>query len=858
MGLPQQSHPFAGNHAVTNMSYEQNANRIPGLAFGVSPPVPTPSYRPEIQPSWPQAPSTAPPKPASSQAQPAPSFQPQTNGRSLEHPLRGQTGPVKPSSLPLPVDNPLEEGELSEGEFEDLYEPKETGATAQTQHKSPPHPAFGFSENHASGASDADGSSLYNIGSPREEPVVEGTSTSMPLADDEYSPEEIRQPAMPQRERSGSYSPCLSPSELQRKASVTQATVKDSKSVHSVAQPNSIAPRIPEQAARGADKAHFGSVSKNKVSTVTSVGGLSNGSASFHSVSEAKKKAQEAILGLWPLKVRYQNYIDEGFDENLMKTLFAELGLDVSMPKSSIPTTKNLNETRTAEETSPKSTQPSKPSQPKSDLNNNQTPTDANVNDANMVDKPAKSAAEERKDKIARKLAAKAQKTTTVGPTPSGKPPAPASSLPSALPVPAVAADPTNTAVTLKSPAVTNSPTPAGSLPAKAKTRAENNALLHQKLAALKKKEQEKAAAAAAAQATTQKHPIIPVQASTSTPAIPLTVRTNVTMAASTDQPQQTSSVGSQPTSKTADSSRRSVSTQPQSRSQPQSQPQLPPKPSSASKEDVISGLSLPTAQSTHSKPRPPKRPVASDFDNFSTHSSTLKRARTQESLIIDVSDDEDVEMDIGSPTDGPATSIRTANPPGGQTPLAAHPPLSNPPAWKPSSPSSSAAQVPEKSGKLGLLHGRIEEMKRKIAEAEAKKKSTNPTSASQTPSNQSSPALEPARLPKASDFKGHVRKAGFERRNRIASVDLPAVEATLKEKRDRLKELVSQATQLELDLQAVEAEKQRLANEMQQLGDTAEGDSTETSARSSALVSSGTCSILNVSCCHVGLLIFQ
>lgn len=831
IGTPQQNLPFAGNHTVTNLSYEQNANRIPGLAFGVSPPLPTPSYRSEIKPSWPQFPSTTSPNHASSQVQTVPSFQPQAKNRPYEYSIQGHAGQAP---LQQPITNPLEEGELSEGEFEDLYEPREPGGTIRAQQRSPPLRAYGLPENRVSSASDADESSIYNIGSPREEPVVESTSTSMPLVDDGYYPEDNRQPAAPQRERSGSYSPYLSPSELQRKASVTQATIKDSKSAHSIARPNSRLPRKPDQAPPKGNQLRSRPASHNKAPTSTGAMDTSNCNSSLQSIPEAKKKAQEAILGLWPLKIRYQNYIDEGFDESLIKSLFTDLGLDVSTSKPNIPTNKQSNESRTAEDISSKSAQPSKSNLLKPDLDNKSAPNGAKIDEVKMGDKPAKSAAEERKDKIARKLAAKAQKTTAIGPTPSAKPLPPTSSLPSAPSLPAVTTGSSSTVVNatinLKSSAPMDSPTPAGPSPAKPKTRAENNALLHQKLAALKKKEQEKAAAA---QAGAAKESTIPVQ-TTTTPTQPLIVRTNSTPAVSINQPQHTSSASSQPASVTGDSSRRSVSAQPQ----PQRQPL------STSKDVVVSGLSLPVTQPAQAKPRSLKRPVASDFDNYSTHTSMLKRTRTQETLIIDVSDDEDVEMDIGSPTDGPATSIQTANPPGRQTPLAAFPPLSDPTAWKQrSSPASAAAaQVPEKAGKLDFLHERIEEMKRKIAEAEAKKKYINNSSAPQTPSTQSPPPAEPLRLPKASDSKELIRRVGFERRNRIASVDLPAVEAALKEKRDRLREVVSQAAQLELDLQAAEAERQQLATEMKELGESSEGDTTESSGQPPAFGSFGMC----------------
>ncbi|KAL1901183.1 hypothetical protein Cpir12675_000549 [Ceratocystis pirilliformis] len=48
------------------------------------------------------------------------------------------------------------------------------------------------------------------------------------------------------------------------------------------------------------------------------------------SLIDARKKAQAAILRLWPLEVRYQQYIEEGIEENVIKQLFCDLGLDRS------------------------------------------------------------------------------------------------------------------------------------------------------------------------------------------------------------------------------------------------------------------------------------------------------------------------------------------------------------------------------------------------------------------------------------------------------------------------------------------------------------------------------------------------
>ncbi|CZS99611.1 uncharacterized protein RAG0_07941 [Rhynchosporium agropyri] len=52
------------------------------------------------------------------------------------------------------------------------------------------------------------------------------------------------------------------------------------------------------------------------------------------SVSESRKKAQAAILNLWPYDVRYQTYIDEGFSKEVVGSLFDELKMTRNSPKT--------------------------------------------------------------------------------------------------------------------------------------------------------------------------------------------------------------------------------------------------------------------------------------------------------------------------------------------------------------------------------------------------------------------------------------------------------------------------------------------------------------------------------------------
>ncbi|KAI1089513.1 hypothetical protein F5B19DRAFT_373040 [Rostrohypoxylon terebratum] len=712
----QPSHASLGNYATVNSSYQYNASSIPGLGMG------------SFQPSTYGFNSSTP---WNTQAQSIPnqtlSAQPPDGTRTVS-PKQDE---LAVSSQVQTGSHSLEEGELSEGEFEDLYEPKDTVDAPVPTSSYPRQP--NVTENPNGSVGDADGSSIYDGATPQGETAINSTSTSLPAAEREYSPGDDWEPDDQERERSGSYSPYLSPREVQRRASVSK--------------PVSFGPKQ----------------NPNIQPSSQSLPGIGV-PLSFQSVTEAKKKAQEAILGLWPLKVRYQDYIEEGFDEKLMKGLFTDLGLDASIPKPTVtqkstsgsepPTAPSENNKAVAESQSTKD-QPAATSNPK------QSPVIDPATKVKKDDSPKstqKTAAEERKDKIARKLAAKAQRTIPiVQPTTTATPPQPTMANVNAL--------------------TTNMS------PAKPKTRAENNAILQQKLAALKAA-QEKAMAEKKLAAGGLAKPVTP-------PAVP-TSHSDVTSGPKTREgPTAKPIVMPMPA---AEPSRRSASTD----------KSLP--------KEGIPGLFLAT-QPGHQGGRTLKRPVASDFDNYSSPAGTLKRSRTQEQLIIDVSDDEDVEMDIGSPIDEPSSSNGITNQPPKQTPLGVFPPLSK-------SPSLSAPTPPVSGVKLNLLNKRIEEAKRQIAEAEAKKAAKRIIS--QSPQAQSSTAsTTPQKTSEVSEALQKVRRGNFERRDRIVSFELPSIEADLQEKQERLRQAVAQAAQLELEIQASIEERRKLTAEMEELADS-------------------------------------
>ncbi|KAI1854276.1 hypothetical protein JX266_001417 [Neoarthrinium moseri] len=749
---PQDPSPaaIAANYASINGSFEMNASRIPGLGLSssVGTPVQRASYHADNSLSQPQKAFANASSPSAQRAQP-----PGIIGLQPLNPAYG-TGntPAKP---PVIQSNDVsEEGELSEGELEDLYEPRDSNVPAATGTKKPA-PHLDAVENLSGSVGDADGSSIYDTGSGRDEIVIDSTSASQPALDDEedYEPVDYEPEYFP-REHSRSYSPHLSPVETRSDAPKSKQSASAHQPMAPFAVPGAATTQSP--AAVPSPNGHIASaVAKVDVSADTlKLAEPSPADLPYKSITEAKKKAQEAILGLWPLKVRYQNYVEEGLDPHVVSSLFTELGLDTSsgVPAVTQPTpSTKASSTKPSEVTSTVQPSPKSTPQPAVAVQSSKTGSDkpALGGEPKMADK--KSAQEERKDKIARMLAEKKNKTAA----------------PPTAPAPAAAATSNGTAST-QSEAL------------KAKLRAEKNQKILEKMAALKKRQEEKSKLSEQPSGT---------QTPEGEKAIPTT----------TSEPLSTKDTASAP----------SFGEQARAPSAPRGP----------------SGLSVPSSPQPTPQFRALKRPVAADFDSYPTSSSGLKRTRTQETLIIDVSDDEDVEMDLGSPTEAPSSAI--PNNPGlvRQNSLAAYPPLSNSRTWRGqrSSPATPAAGTPSGHGhKLDFLTQQIEEAKKRIAEAEAKKASKKPSSAS-TPSR--SPVhgagqADSLRLPKLSDALQHNNN---ERRVRIASYHLPVVEAALREKQEKLKCLQLEAAQLELELQASLAERERLTAEMDSLDTSVE-----------------------------------
>jgi hypothetical protein len=209
------------NHTASRSAYDHNSTRIPGLGLGGHLPMVT---------TAPFSPGALQPRPAQAHGQP-------THASFQSHQQPPTSFPQQP-----PVTHQqshgasgLEEGELSEGEFEDLYEPKAltNPPPAPSQNKSTRRSNGLHSRNTSVG--DADGSSIYD---PQDSHTIHASavqvaSNSLSAAENEYAPDDEWEPSYPERERSGSYSPYLSPREVHRKISVAKAASRDINSTFS-------------------------------------------------------------------------------------------------------------------------------------------------------------------------------------------------------------------------------------------------------------------------------------------------------------------------------------------------------------------------------------------------------------------------------------------------------------------------------------------------------------------------------------------------------------------------------------------------------------------------------------------------
>jgi hypothetical protein len=485
------------------------------------------------------------------------------------------------------------------------------------------------------------------------------------------------------------------------------------------------------------------------------------------SVEQARKQAQDAIVRLWPLNVRFHDYVREGIDQRLLQTLFQDLGLATNEPSPPKPQSQPAFAVSTTKES------------------------------AERVHKDDQ--AEERKDRIARLLAAKGSKPTI--------------------------ASQSNT------PARTQSPPP---ITTTARPQSEKSRLLQQKMEALQRAREAKAQQSAqTSEPTTDR---------SDTPQVDLPVET-------VDRPQ---------TAEAPDGLE-----QRNSRSTPS-----------------IPGLFLSSTPQPGPSPRPQKRPVASDLINTSEIPAKrpFGQQRQSQPFLIDVSDDDDDDeaaMEIDSPESRPVTINKPSSP--FKIPHLADltGSLVQIPNRHVSSPGAiltpGVANPAIKKHDLANMDKEIEAMKRKIAEAEARKRvklsrpssPSTPLSGEQNDRDSVSSKVASVRLMASTeepDITGEnstplilseTRHEESARRSettlpkrrsvsRAASERLPLIEAHRKQQLLKLQMLQSQIRKVEDEIQKSLAEEKALMEE--------EGSqSGHNSAQGDLSTKQGSCRFLNL-----------
>ncbi|KAK4239736.1 protein red1 [Achaetomium macrosporum] len=776
-------------------AYNSNASNIPGLGVGGLPATGgthhslTPGATPWAQPpSFTASGSSVPP--------------PQTYGIGSFGPQHSQPGLLsnssrineKPSSQPAPApivsaaDTEVEEGELSEGQFEDLYEPRESVPVEHVEGVSVP-PLI-IEPSQPTSAADTPEGNFY-------------------ATDEDDGGKDSN--AHEGRERSASYSPFLSPREIESEI----PTPPPAADKESHPGPTRAEVKVPNTAVPGLQHATHPPTSTGSTQPPMPTSCTPKASSgSFKSVQEAKKEAQKAILRLWPLGVKYQNYIDEGFDENLIKGLFRDLHLD--MPKTVAESTSaHPKEPRPHEAGKPGSSKPNG----SSDIQPQPLAPGPKELPSPLLNQPGKG--EERKDRIARLLAAKAAKAPAVP-----KPPAPAVTQ-------------TNLKVT-EARSQETAPAPSNS-PPKGKTWGEKERLIQQKIAALQKSRE--------AQAQKSATDIADQEA--------MQVGRNGTAA-----PQAKTTGSPTPIS---------IPTGPKAAGVSVVAASVPPNLSQAL-HPIQNQVLSPNAQANPSAQR--KRPVAADFVEYSSRPLSLKRpfgqVRKETSLIIDVSDQSDdeemdMDMDMGSPIDEPSSSTQSSGVSGQRGPaIRDFPPLTDTfpqrhyssPAPSVTPPGGLVNNSKKRETELDLKEKAIQEMRRKIALAEARRKAKQSSGGSVTPkqsgtasgpkendtprppetgraeslsstdrldvaSPQVTPEPSSVRLPKSSETPRLDPLERAERRGRIMSLEIPRIESSLQEKLNRLQQLEEEQARLKAEIDRSFDEKKKLADELQQLDTT-------------------------------------
>ncbi|ESZ95307.1 hypothetical protein SBOR_4304 [Sclerotinia borealis F-4128] len=523
----------------------------------------------------------------------------------------------------------------------------------------------------------------------------------------------------------------------------------------------------------------------------------------FKSVGEARKKAEGAILNLWTYDVRFPAYIEEGVDEKLVGELFDELRLSKTASKTVSAT--SAQSPSTSISSAPTSTLPVTSGQ-----SNGQAPAQ-------------NSAADKHKQAVI------------------------------------------NTAVPALS--TTTQQTKSAAAVEKEKT-------MQAKMDALRKSRAERAQknAAKSSTSTILSIPLLPIK-----PAAILGFPSSGSIpTSSTEKIAEKDKVGSTVVSSAIQAPALTVATQlSKSDASPstiqQSSQKIPGLFLAAATlaPPFAQNLTMPTPATNGQR----KRPVAADFDGPATSSMPFKRpfghSRTeQKSFVICVSEDEDesdedVEMELESQADADSP-VQPSRKLSDQRALPTSSSFLPPKPFTPP-PISSASTLPalQTSIKphpedLRRKESEIEQLKRKIAEAEMRKANKRSGSGVQTPvradtsittsssnigvvankadssteiqkaidiakdklnSNQQQlAAAQAAELQKAAEIRKEEAETKRLRRERIASA-IPRVDAEALQNQSKLEELRAETARIEAAMQKNLQDKQKLLEEMERLG---------------------------------------
>lgn len=701
--------------------------------------------------------------------------------------------------------------EISEGEYDD---------TSARMHTEPPNTSAGapgtshYRGNDGNGYLDTAHRAVYptrqDLNSQQPPTLRSGKSVQFPL----YSFINVSIQAAdyyPRRQPSGSYSPFVAQGEpsfdksknTQTKDVVTSKEVSNKKKgsaqkkekMHTpVEEPSSATSKPGQESLSSSSKGPALGTVQNSAPVQA---GVHNDTVTFQSVGEARKKAEGAILNLWSYDIRFPAYLEEGVDEKLVGELFDELRLSKTASKT--VSAASAQSPSTSVTSAPTTAFPVNSSQ-----SNGQVPA--------QISTPEKP-----------------EQAVTIGAVPT-------------------------------SSATTQQP--------KTSAAVEKEKTMQAKMDALRKSRAERAQKNAAKSATTPTTSVpSPLAQAKAVPisAFPTSV---LTPTSSTDKTAEKNKVGSTDTNNSTQVPALTVATQ-------FPKPNAPP-PTIQQVSQKIPGLFLASATPTPpslpqpAMPNPPpngqrKRPVAADFDGPSTSTTPFKRpfgqSRTeQQPFVICVSEDEDesdedVEMELESQADAdspvqPARKLSDQKALPTASSFLPPKPFTPPPISSMSTMPTLQTSIKPHPEDLRRKESEIEQLKRKIAEAEMRKANKRSGSGAQTPINNAigssskigivtnkvdssieiqkaakaaedklqSDAAQAAELQKAAELRRQEAETKRLRRERVANA-IPRVDAEALQNQAKLEELRLETARIEAAIQKNLQDKQKLVEEMERLG---------------------------------------